>query len=143
MAEWYDTKSNVKLGGFGSQLIAYYVFSHTEVLSYNETVCLWMTYIYIIINTYLLLDKSFGESNKNWSIREREKILTSSWDKLSSLKALFKLISLIGIFLEKKKKKKNYFIYKNLRSIIFFSRVSSWENMSKQNHLKFAKYWIE
>ena len=45
-----DTKSNVKLGGFQSQLQASYVSSHTEELWYNETVCLWMTiYIYLYI----------------------------------------------------------------------------------------------
>ena len=44
-----DTKSNVKLGRFQSQLQASYVSSHTEELWYNETVCLWMTiYIYKI-----------------------------------------------------------------------------------------------
>ena len=36
----YDTKSNLKLGGFRSQLQAYYVSSHTEVLWYNQS-CLW------------------------------------------------------------------------------------------------------
>ena len=46
LAERYDTKSNVKLGGFRSQLQASNVSSHTEELWYNETVCLWMT-IYI------------------------------------------------------------------------------------------------
>ena len=53
VAERYDTKSNVKLGGFRSQVQASYVSSHTEVLWYKETVCLWITiyiYIYIIIN---------------------------------------------------------------------------------------------
>ena len=50
LAECYDTKSNVKLGGFQSQLQASYVSSHTEELWYNETVSLWMTiYIYIYI----------------------------------------------------------------------------------------------
>ena len=50
LAERYDTKSNVQLGGFRSQLQASYVSSHTEELLYNETVCLWMTiYIYIYI----------------------------------------------------------------------------------------------
>ena len=43
LAERYDTKSNVKLGGFRSQLHASYVSSHTEELWYNETVCQWMT----------------------------------------------------------------------------------------------------
>ena len=38
--EWYDTKSNVKLGGFRSQLQASNASSHTEELWYNETVCL-------------------------------------------------------------------------------------------------------
>ena len=50
LAEWYDTKSNVKLWGFRFQLQASYVSSHTKELWYNETVCLWMTiYIYIYI----------------------------------------------------------------------------------------------
>ena len=49
-AERYDNKSNVKLGGFWSQLQTSYLSSHTDELWYNETVCLWMTiciYIYI------------------------------------------------------------------------------------------------
>ena len=46
LAERFDTKSNVKLGGFQSQLEASYVSSHTEELWYDETVCLCMT-IYI------------------------------------------------------------------------------------------------
>ena len=47
LAERSDTKSNVKLGGFWSQLQASYVSSHTEELWYNEAVCMWMTiYIY-------------------------------------------------------------------------------------------------
>ena len=50
LAEQSDTKSNVKLGGFRSQLQASYMSSHTEELWYNETVCLGMTiYIYIYI----------------------------------------------------------------------------------------------
>ena len=49
LAERYETKSNIKLGGFRSQLQASYVSSLPEELWYNETVCLWMTiYIYII-----------------------------------------------------------------------------------------------
>ena len=48
VAEWYDTKSNVKLGWFRSQLQASYMSSHTEELWYDETVCLWMTiYVYV------------------------------------------------------------------------------------------------
>ena len=63
LAEQYDTKSNVKLGGFQSQLQASYVSSYTEELWYNETVCLLMTiytyqrnsriYIYIYIYIYM------------------------------------------------------------------------------------------
>ena len=50
LAEQYDTKSNVKLGGFRPQLQAFYVSSHIEELWYNETVCQWMTtYIYMYI----------------------------------------------------------------------------------------------
>ena len=48
LAEQFDTKSNVKLGGFRSQLQASYVSSYTEELLYNETFFLWMTiYMYI------------------------------------------------------------------------------------------------
>ena len=53
LAERYDTKSNVKLGGFPSQLQASYVSSHNEELWYKEEVCLWMTiyiYIYIVLH---------------------------------------------------------------------------------------------
>ena len=50
LAERYDTKSNVKLGGFQSLLQASYVSSHIEELWYNETVCLRITiYIYIYV----------------------------------------------------------------------------------------------
>ena len=52
LAERYDTKSNVKLAGFQSQIQAFYVSSHTEDLRYNETVCGWQ-YIYIYIYTHL------------------------------------------------------------------------------------------
>ena len=48
LTERSDTRSNVKLGGFRSQLQASYVSSHTEELWYNKTVCMWRTiYIYI------------------------------------------------------------------------------------------------
>ena len=40
LPERSDTKSNIKLGGFRSQLQASYVSSHTEELWYNETVSL-------------------------------------------------------------------------------------------------------
>ena len=40
-AERSDSKSNVKLGGFRSQLQGSYVSNHHEELWYNETVCLW------------------------------------------------------------------------------------------------------
>ena len=48
MAERLDTMSSMKSGGFRSQLEASCVSSHTEELSYNEAVCLWMI-IYIRI----------------------------------------------------------------------------------------------
>ena len=51
-AERYDTKSNVKLGGFQSQLKASCVSSHTNETWFNETLCLWMT-IYTYIHTYI------------------------------------------------------------------------------------------
>ena len=54
LAERSDSKSNVKLGGFRSQLQLSYVSSHTEESWYNESVCLWMTiYIYIYIYIYI------------------------------------------------------------------------------------------
>ena len=40
LVERSDTKSNVKMDRFRSQLQASYVSSHTEELWYNETVCL-------------------------------------------------------------------------------------------------------
>ena len=66
LAEWFDTKSDVKLGGFRPQLQASYVSSHTEELWYNKTDSLWMTiYIYMVFtkihfkapNIVLLLPK--------------------------------------------------------------------------------------
>ena len=36
LAERYDTKSNIMLSGFRSQLQASYMSSHTEELWYNE-----------------------------------------------------------------------------------------------------------
>ena len=64
LAERSNTKSNVKLGVFRSQLQASYVSSHTEELWYNETVCLWMT-IYIYIYIYSLVYNSEPKNNKN------------------------------------------------------------------------------
>ena len=52
LAKRYDTKSNIKLGGFRSQLQASYVSSLTEGLRYNQTVCVWQ-YIYIYIYIYI------------------------------------------------------------------------------------------
>ena len=56
LAERYDIKSNVKLGGFRSQLQASYMSNHTKELWYNETVCQLMT-IYIYIYMYIVLLK--------------------------------------------------------------------------------------
>ena len=48
LAEQYETKSNVKLDGFQSQLRAPYVSSHNEELWYNKTVSVDENiYIYI------------------------------------------------------------------------------------------------
>ena len=60
LAEQSDTKSNVKLGGFQSQLQASYVSSYTEELWYNETVCLCI-YIYIYMHTHTM-NENFGAS---------------------------------------------------------------------------------
>ena len=99
LTEWYDTKSNIKLGGFQSQLQASYVSSHTEELWYNETVCRWL-YIYIggwgirkqarnkskipeqLVptrkkkppHTYLL--STFFHSHRNWMKRIKQVVLT-------------------------------------------------------------------
>ena len=52
LAEQSNTKSNIKFGRFWSQLQASYMFSHTEELWCNETVCGWQyIYIYIYIHT--------------------------------------------------------------------------------------------
>ena len=64
LAERFDTKSNVKLGGFRSQLQASNLSSHTEELWYNETVCLWMT-IYIYIKLATLVE---GDPKASFSI---------------------------------------------------------------------------
>ena len=56
LAEWYETKSKVKLGVFRSQLQESHVSSHTEAFWYNETLCLWINvYIYIYKNVCLFL----------------------------------------------------------------------------------------
>ena len=54
LIEHSDSKSNVKLGGFRSQLQASYVSNHTEELWYNETVCL--IYIYLLLYNSFILD---------------------------------------------------------------------------------------
>ena len=63
LTEQYDTKSNVKSGGFRSQLQASYMSSHTEELWYNETVCLWMT-IYIT-HTHTINENLTGFGEKH------------------------------------------------------------------------------
>ena len=57
LAERYDTKSNVKLGVFRSQLQTSYMSSNTEELWYNETVCLWMTIFNIYIYIYSVIHR--------------------------------------------------------------------------------------
>ena len=54
LAERYDTKSNIKLGGFRSQFQVSYVSSHTEKLWYNEIVCEWL---YICIHQPFYMSK--------------------------------------------------------------------------------------
>ena len=55
LTERYDTKSNVKLGRFWSQLQESYVSSHSEELWYNETVSVDdNVYIYIYIYIYMI-----------------------------------------------------------------------------------------
>ena len=66
LAERYDTKSNVKLGGFRSQLQASDVSSRTEELWYNETVCLWMT-----IYTLTHVEGNYGCRSYNAKVFER------------------------------------------------------------------------
>ena len=56
LAERYETKLHVKLGGFWSELQTSYVSSYTEELWYIETVCLWIIIdIYIIIKFWRFL----------------------------------------------------------------------------------------
>ena len=52
MGERLDIMSNVNLGRFQSQLEVSCIFSHTEVLWYNETACPWMT-IYNFSRIYI------------------------------------------------------------------------------------------
>ena len=66
LAERSDTKSNVKLGRFRSQLQASYVSSHIEVLWYNETVCGWL-YIKKILKIRIFLFKAWTDL-KSWLI---------------------------------------------------------------------------
>ena len=73
LAEQYDTKSNIKLRRFWSQLQASYVSSHSEALWHNETVCLWMT-IYIS-NGFKLKNKTISIPICNWMIILRDKHL--------------------------------------------------------------------
>ena len=74
LAEWYDAKSKVNLGGFQSQLQASYMSSHIEELWYNKTVCLWMTiyiYIYILVESpwcNILNYNMEVSSNSNYAI---------------------------------------------------------------------------
>ena len=56
LAEWYDTKSNIKLGGFQSQLQASYMSSHTVSLYHNSSVSV-DDYIYIFFNWSFLKTK--------------------------------------------------------------------------------------
>ena len=67
---WLSGKilSNVKLGGFRSQLQAPFVSSDSEELWYNEVVCLWMTththththtHIYIYIYIYIVIHRQY------------------------------------------------------------------------------------
>ena len=70
LAEWSDTKSNVKLGGFQSQLQASYVSSQTEELGYKETVCLWMI-IYIYIYIYISRKENAFSSSKGIVIKNK------------------------------------------------------------------------
>ena len=42
LAEWHDSKSNVKLGVFWAQLQVANVSCHSEELWYKDTVCQWM-----------------------------------------------------------------------------------------------------
>ena len=80
LAEQYDTKSSIKVGGFWSQLQASYMSSHTEELWYNETVCLWMTlyiyiYIYNLTNFYKLIFFQIKSSRK-FNLVKRYRIRT-------------------------------------------------------------------
>ena len=54
LVEWYDTKSNLKLDWFRSQVQASYMSSYTEELKYNESLGVDNNiYIYIYIYIYI------------------------------------------------------------------------------------------
>ena len=65
-AERSDVKSNVKLGGFRSQLQASYMSSHTEELcdTTKQSVCGWQ-YIYIYIYIYIYGNTETDLTNKD------------------------------------------------------------------------------
>ena len=56
LGERSDTKSNVKLAGFRSQLRVFYVSSHAEELWYNEIFFFVDDNIYIYIYIYIGLE---------------------------------------------------------------------------------------
>ena len=58
-----DIKSNIKLGGFRSQLQTSYMSSHTEMLWYNDTVFLWMTIHTYIYMGFFVLDLRLTNPN--------------------------------------------------------------------------------
>ena len=71
-----NSKSNVNLGGFRSQLRASYVSSHTEELWFNEAVCLWMTiyiYIYVCVCVCVCVWFDSCRSFKNVSSNNKDK----------------------------------------------------------------------
>ena len=70
-AERSDTKSNINVGGFRSQLQASYVSSHTEELWYNETLYGWQ-YIYIYI--YIYIERVRERGGKGYRDRQRERV---------------------------------------------------------------------
>ena len=76
IAERLDAMSSVKLGGFRSQLEVSGVSSHTEVMRYYETICLWMT-IYTL--------PSQGLTTLTKGLTAATRVIQSSSNELSTL----------------------------------------------------------
>ena len=114
LAERYDTKSNVKLGGSQSQLEASYVSSNTEEFRYNGTVCLWMTIYICVSRQYSKPLKLNQQSPSNFFVAMNWKLCFDPWK--SQWK---KCVECQGVYFEE-----NYHFV-----IVYFCLETCWTNV--------------